>query len=78
MPARPPTNAKPPRPGRPRTGRPPRPGGNTVTVAVSMLPSDLAELDALASSLAEPGLPPSRSAAFRLVLREWRESQGRE
>ncbi len=70
--------SKPPRPGRPRTGRPARPGGNTVTVALSMLPADLAELDALAASLAEPGLPPSRSAALRLVMREWREANGRE
>ena len=75
MPA--PSKANPPRPGRPRTGRPARPGGNTVTVPLSMLPSDLAELDAIAADLAEPGMPPNRSAAFRLVMHERREANGR-
>lgn len=75
--SRAPSSSDPPRPGRPRTGRPARPGGNTVTVPLSMLPADLAELDALAASLSEPGLPSNRSAAFRLVMREWRGANGR-
>lgn len=69
-----PSKANPPRPGRPQTGRPPaRPDGNTRTVPISMFPADLADLDALAASIAEPGMIPNRSAAFRLVMREWRE-----
>jgi metal-responsive CopG/Arc/MetJ family transcriptional regulator len=44
---------------------------NTVRVMISMLPTDLAELDALAARLAEPGLSPNRSAAFRTALREY-------
>lgn len=42
---------------------------NTIRVQISMLPSDLLDLDALAARLAEPGLEPNRSAAFRTALR---------
>jgi hypothetical protein len=38
-------------------------------IAISVLPSDLVELDALAARLAEPGLNPNRSAAVRYALR---------
>lgn len=44
---------------------------NTVRVMISMLPADLAELDALAARLSEPGLSPNRSAAFRVALRSF-------
>lgn len=44
---------------------------NTVRVMISMLPADLAELDALAARISEPGLTPNRSAAFRHALREY-------
>jgi hypothetical protein len=48
---------------------------------ISMLPADLAELDALACRLAEPGLLPNRSAAFRAALRGYLNAEadrGRE
>jgi hypothetical protein len=42
---------------------------NTVRIMLSMLPADLAALDALAAKQADPGMPPNRSAAFRVALR---------
>jgi hypothetical protein len=66
------TNARPPRPGRPREGRPAAPAGNTLKIPISMTPADHADLEAFAREWAEPGMPPNRSGAWRRILREWR------
>ncbi len=46
---------------------------NTLRVQVSILPSDLAELDALAARMCDPGFSPNRSAALRVALRGYFE-----
>jgi hypothetical protein len=49
---------------------------NVLRVQLSILPADLAALDAIAAALAEPGLAPNRSAALRYLIR-CQEAQSR-
>jgi hypothetical protein len=44
---------------------------NTVQVPIHLLPAELAELDALAAELAEPGRRPNRSMTVRKLLDHW-------
>lgn len=44
---------------------------NAVQVMLTFLPAELAELDALAAELAEPGRRPNRSFAVRQLLDHW-------
>lgn len=62
----------------PRRGRPRLSRRTAERVQISLLPEDREALDQIATELGEPGMPPNRSAAFRRVLREWREARSGE
>lgn len=44
-------------------------GRNVVRVQITLMPAELAEVDALAARLARPGYPSNRSDTIRTALR---------